>query len=68
MASSRAIPSAFRVQKYLGGLSYPAHKVAILERALEKGADDETMRALRRLPERVYESPISLSCEVGRAA
>jgi hypothetical protein len=61
-------PTAFRVQKYLGGLRYPAAKPQILERARERGADDETLRALGGLPEREYASPIALSCEVGRLA
>jgi hypothetical protein len=39
-----------------------------VELARHKGADEETMRALACLPEREYESPISLSCEVGRMA
>jgi hypothetical protein len=61
-------PSPFRVQKFLGGLRYPACKREVLERALERGADDEIMRLLVRLPERPYESPVSLSREVGRQA
>jgi hypothetical protein len=63
----RTSPTAFRVQKYLAGLRYPAAKPQILERARAKGADDATMRALASLPEREYESPISLSCEVAVA-
>ena len=39
-------PTAFRVQKYLGGLRYPAAKPQILERARERGADEETLRAI----------------------
>ncbi len=66
--ASRTVPSSFKVQKYLGGLRYPAAKPQILERAREKGADPDTMRALDGLPEREYDSPIALSCEVGRVA
>ncbi|HEX6321040.1 MAG TPA: DUF2795 domain-containing protein [Burkholderiales bacterium] len=62
------VPSPFRVQKFLGGLRYPACKRAVLERAREQGADGEIMRLLVRLPERPYESPVSLSREVGRQA
>jgi hypothetical protein len=64
--TSRTTPSPFRIQKYLGGLRYPAGKPQILERAREKGADEQTLRALDGLPEREYASPIALSCEVGR--
>lgn len=61
-------PPSFRVQKYLGGLRYPAHKPQILACARRRGADEETLQALAGLPERQYDSPISLSCEVGRLA
>lgn len=60
------IPSPFRVQKYLGGLRYPALKSEVIERARQRGADAQLMGLLVELPERSYESPISLSCEVGR--
>jgi hypothetical protein len=66
--ATRSPPTAFRVQKYLAGLRYPAVKPQILERARERGADEETLRALGGLPEREYASPIALSCDVGRLA
>lgn len=66
--SNRTRPSPFRVQKFLGGLRYPAAKPQIVEWARQKGADDETLRTLDGLPEREYASPIALSCEVGRVA
>jgi hypothetical protein len=66
--ATRSPPTSFRVQKYLAGLRYPAGKLQILERAREKGADEETLRALGGLPERDYASPIALACEVGRSA
>ncbi len=57
----------FRIQKYLGGLRYPARKDQVLERARQRGADEQVLRALRRLPDdRAFDSPISLSREVGR--
>jgi hypothetical protein len=59
-------PTPFRVQKYLGGVRYPARKHEVLERARLKGADDQVLAALRRLPELEFESPIALSCAVGR--
>lgn len=61
-------PSAFRVQKYLGGLRYPARKDDVLDRARSRGADAQLLSLLISLPDRAYESPISLSCEVGRQA
>lgn len=54
------------MQKFLGGLRYPAGKLEVLERARSRGADAQLMSVLMLLPERDYESPVSLSCEVGR--
>lgn len=62
----RTQPSPFRVQKYLAGLRYPARKHQVLERARSRGADAQLLSVLMLLPERDYESPVSLSCEVGR--
>ena len=64
----RIQPSPFRIQKYLGGLRYPARKQQVLERARNRGADSDLLQLLLLLPDRDYESPISLSCEVGRQA
>lgn len=61
-------PSPFRVQKFLGGLRYPARKREVIERARARGADVGVLRLLVRLPERPYESPVALSREVGRQA
>jgi hypothetical protein len=59
-------PSPFRVQKYLAGLRYPAHRDQAVQRARERGADEDIVNMLLGLPDRPYESPVSLSCEVGR--
>jgi len=64
----RTQPSSFRIQKFLGGLRYPAHKHQVLERARSRGADEQLLRLLVLLPDRDFDSPISLSCEVGRQA
>jgi hypothetical protein len=64
----RIQPSPFRIQKFLGGLRYPARKHQVMERARSRGADAQLMDLLALLPERDYDSPISLSCEVGRQA
>jgi hypothetical protein len=59
-------PTPFRAQKYLAGTRYPARKHDVLERARLKGADEEVLAALRLLPECEYDSPIALSCAIGR--
>ena len=64
----RIQPSPFRVQKFLAGLRYPARKHDVVARARSRGADAQLISLLSLLPDREYESPISLSCEVGRQA
>lgn len=57
-----------KVQKYLRGLRYPAHKQQVLRCAQQQGADEYILRLLERLPDVPFVSPVSLSCEVGRQA
>lgn len=61
-----SVLTPFRIQKFLGGLRYPARKDQVLERARERGADDQVIAALERLPDGAWGSPISLSRQVGR--
>jgi hypothetical protein len=58
----------FRIQKYLGGLRYPARKPQVLDHARHRGADATVLEALGSLPERNFESPVDLSRHVGGAA
>lgn len=62
----RIQPHPFRVQKFLAGIRYPARKGEVVERARLGGADAELLDVLTLLPEREYDSPISVSCEIGR--
>jgi hypothetical protein len=58
----------FRIQKFLGGLRYPARKDQVLEQARQRGADEQVIGALATLPDGAYESPISLSRQIRRPA
>lgn len=62
----RSLPNPIHVQRYLGGMDYPVDKQRIVDQARHKGADDELLNALEQLPERRYDSPISVSREIGR--
>lgn len=55
----------FRIQKFLGGLRYPARKPQVLAHARGRGADPSVLSALERLPERAFASPVDLSRQVG---
>ena len=54
-----------RIQKFLAGLSYPAAKHHIVERARALGADDAVMRVLRKIPEGWYDSPVAVARAAG---
>jgi hypothetical protein len=58
----------FRIQKFLGGLRYPAPKPAVIDHARCRGADARVLDALAMLPERDFESPVEVSRRVGESA
>lgn len=54
-------PKFIEVQKYLGGVDYPANKDELVRSAEESGAGGEVLDWLRSLPDRDYESPTEVS-------
>lgn len=56
------------VQKFLGGVSYPATKQELVQYASDKGADEEIVNLLDTLPERDYDSPADVSKAVSSMA
>lgn len=64
--SGQAVPNPIQVQKFLGGLDYPVAKQEVVEQARKKGADANVMDALERIPDRQYDSPVSVSAEIGK--
>lgn len=59
-------PNPIQVQKFLGGIDYPASKEDIVRAALEAGADDHVLEALEAIPDREYDGPTAVSEEVAR--
>jgi hypothetical protein len=59
-------PNPIQVQKYLGGIDYPASKDDIVRTAEEQGADQDVMDALNGIPDREYDGPTALSQAVSR--
>jgi hypothetical protein len=49
------------VQKFLGGIDYPASKDTIVSKAEQEGADDNVLDALRNIPDREYDGPTAVS-------
>ncbi|HET6269492.1 MAG TPA: DUF2795 domain-containing protein [Arthrobacter sp.] len=61
-------PNPIQIQKFLGGLDYPADRKAILSKAKESGADDNVLRALESLPDKTYDGPTAVSAAVSDAS
>lgn len=63
--AGQPVPNPVQMQKFLGGLDYPVKRADLIERARAGGADENTLGALLRIPDREYDSPVSVSKEVG---
>ena len=57
-----------QVQKFLGGIDYPASKDNLVQKAQESGADDRVIETLRNLPQDQFNSPNDVSEAIGKAA
>ncbi|MFC3590858.1 DUF2795 domain-containing protein [Microbacterium barkeri] len=55
------------MQKFLGGIDYPASKEDILASARDAGADDAVLDALGRIPDREYDAPTAVNSAVSDA-
>lgn len=55
-----------QMQKFLGGIDYPASKDDLVEHARQKGADEEVLRQLESMPDRTYDGPNAVSAEFSR--
>jgi hypothetical protein len=55
-----------QVQKFLGGIDFPANREKILSVAREHGADDRVLKTLEKLPDRTYDGPNAISKEITR--
>lgn len=56
-------PNPIQMQKFLGGLDYPAARDDIVEHARQKGADDDVLQHLQALPDRQYDGSNAVSKE-----
>lgn len=55
-----------QVQKFLDGMDYPVSKDDLVKYAQGKGADENVLNTLRRLPEQDYETPVDVSEAIGQ--
>ena len=61
-----AAVNPIQVQKFLGGMNYPANKDEIVKHAKSKGADEKIMETLEQLPEERFETPADVSKAIGQ--
>jgi hypothetical protein len=54
------------VEKYLGGMHYPAEKKALVNNAKNKSAPKDVLELINKLPEKTYTSPIDITKEIGK--
>jgi hypothetical protein len=54
-----------QLQKFLGGIDYPADKKTLIERAREKGADENVLKTLESLDRDRFNSPNDVSEALG---
>ena len=57
-------PNPSQIQKFLGGMDYPAGRQEILDRARENDAPEDVLRTLEGLPDREYEGPTGVIDEL----
>jgi Protein of unknown function (DUF2795) len=60
-------PNPIQIQKFLGGVDYPATKDALLKRAKDSGADNNVLDALQNIADKEYDSPTAVSSAVSDA-
>ncbi|MFL5777476.1 MAG: DUF2795 domain-containing protein [Chloroflexota bacterium] len=50
-----------QVQKFLSNVDYPADKRELVETARARGADENVLETLQKLPDEQYETPADVS-------
>lgn len=54
-------PNPIQIQKFLGGVGYPAGRDDLVATARDSGADERVLDALRALPDKQYQKPTEVS-------
>ena len=55
------------IQKYIGGMNFPAEKTELVQQAEAHGAPQEIMQFFERMPSRTYENPQAIETEATQA-
>ena len=60
-------PNPVQIQKFLGGVDYPASKETLVSHAKDSGADSNVLDALQKIQDKEYDSPAAVSSAVSAA-
>ncbi|MDE8668477.1 DUF2795 domain-containing protein [Pseudarthrobacter sp. H3Y2-7] len=60
-------PNPIQIQKFLGGVDYPATKDTLVSHAKDSGADGNVLDALQKIADKEYDSPAAVSSAVSDA-
>jgi hypothetical protein len=63
---SATVQSPIQLQKFLGGVDYPAKKADIIAHARDHGADERVLDTLQALPSDDFNSPNDISEAFGK--
>ncbi len=63
---SPSVKSPIQLQKFLGGIDYPAKKDEIIKTARDHGADKKVLDTLKSLPGNDFNSPNDISEAFGK--
>ncbi len=58
--------SAAQIQVYLKGIDYPVNKQQLIDHAKSRGAPENVMAFMDRMPEREYKYPTDVQEEFGK--
>lgn len=54
-----------QIQKFLGGVDYPANKDELRDRAQQNGAPEDVLNAIDKLPGEEFQTPADVSEALG---
>lgn len=65
-AKSATVQNPIQLQKFLGGVDYPAKKDELIKHARDHGADKKVLDTLKSLPMNNFNSPNDISEAFGK--
>ncbi|MCK8519663.1 DUF2795 domain-containing protein [Methanoculleus sp. 7T] len=66
MAEQRVSVSTAEIQRYLGGIDYPANREDLINHARKNSAPEEVISVLSRIEEREFHSAADVNQAIGK--